>query len=309
MAIISKLNQDAGFYSQFFFMINHFIYAITNNLTYKIESSSWLFTYNLGWYDYFENISFTGANNNSNIIRSHDQTLGNFTLSEYKSAIKMVYKYNETIKNQIHNTKKTLDLINNKYDSIFIRRGDKMCGESKYIKGDEFVKKLLQINPYCKAIFLQTDDYNCFLEIREYLKNINSNINLMTICEEKMIGGVIVNNNNINGLNDLKNGTEAMKPHFKNREYISDVFEDLTKNTPVTLMTKEQKYNHTAKMIIGIDIVLNSELCICEFSSNVSRFIKLAHKDSNKVYNVLDIDEQLDWNITECPSYGEKWNH
>ena len=309
MAIISRLNQAAGFYSQFFFMINHFIYAITNNLTYKIESSSWLFTYNLGWSDYFENISFTGANNNSNIIRSHGQTLGNFTLFEYKSAIKMVYKYNETIKNQIHNTKKNLDLINNKYDSIFIRRGDKMCGESKYIKGDEFVKKLLQIKPHCKAIFLQTDDYNCFLEIREYLKSINSNIHLMTICEEKMIGGVIVNNNNINGLNDLKNGTEAMKPYFKNREYVSDVFEDLTKNTPVILMTKEQKYNHTAKMIIGIDIVLNSELCICEFSSNVSRFIKLAHKDSNKVYNVLDINEKFDWNITECPSFGEKWNH
>lgn len=309
MVVISKLNQSAGFYSQFFFMINHFIYAITNNLTYKIESSSWLFTYNLGWYDYFENISFTGTNNNSNIIRSHGQTLGNFTLSQYKSAIKMVYKYNETIKNKIHNTKKNLDLINNKYDSIFIRRGDKMCGESKYIKGDEFVKKLLQINPNCKAIFLQTDDYNCFLEIREYLKNINSNIDLMTICEEKMIGGVIVNNSNIKGLNDLKNGTEAMKPHFKNREYVSDVFEDLTKNTPVILMTKEQKYNHTEKMIIGIDIVLNSELCICEFSSNVSRFIKLAHKDSNKVYNVLDINEKFDWNITECPSFGEKWNH
>ena len=37
-------------------------------------------------------------------------------------------------------------------------------------------KTLLKINPHCKAIFLQTDDYNCFLEIREYLKNINSNI-------------------------------------------------------------------------------------------------------------------------------------
>jgi hypothetical protein len=309
MAIISKLNKNAGFYSQFFFMVNHFYYAITNNTSYEIESSSWLFTYNLGWCDYFENISFTGINNNSNIIRSHGQTLGNYKLSEYKSAIKMIYKYNETVKNKIHNTKKKLDLINNNYDSIFIRRGDKMCGESKYIKGGEFVKTLLKINPHCKAIFLQTDDYNCFLEIREYLKNINSNINLMTICEEQMIGGVIVNDHNINGLNDLKNGTEAMKPHFQNREYVSDVFDDLTKNIPVTLMTKEQKYNHTLKMIIGIDIVLNSELCICEFSSNVSRFIKLAHKDSNKVYNVLNINEKFDWNITECPSFGEKWNH
>lgn len=309
MAIITHLNKSAGFYSQFFFMVNHYYYAIKNNLTYKIESSDWLFTYNFGWHDYFENVCFIGKNNNSNISCSHGRILGNFTLSEYKNAIKMLYKYNETIKNLIHTEKAKLDLIDNKYDSIFIRRGDKMCGESKYIKGEEFVKKILQINPHCKAIFLQTDDYNCFLEIREYLKNMNSKIKLMTICEEQMIGGVIVNDNNINGLNDLKNGTEAMKPHFQNREYVSNVFNDLTKNIPVTLMTKEQKYNHTLKMIIGIDIVLNSELCICDFSSNVSRFIKLAHKDSNKVYNVLNINEKFDWNITECPSFGKKWNH
>ena len=104
MPVITALNKAAGFYSQFFFMVNHFIYAIKNNLTYQIESSSWLFSYNLGWYDYFENISFTGANNNPNIIRSHGRNLGKFTLSEYKSAIKTLYKYNETIKNQIHNT-------------------------------------------------------------------------------------------------------------------------------------------------------------------------------------------------------------
>lgn len=309
MPVITILNNNGGFYSQFFFMLNHFIYAIKNELPYIVESSSWLLSYNLGWNDYFEHIQVNGKKNCSNIIGSHGRILGDFTLLEYKHAIKILYRYNETINNKIFATKKSLDLINNNYDSIFIRRGDKLCGESKYIKGEEFVKKLLYINPDCKIIFLQTDDYNCYIEIDEYLKSINSNIQLLTICPEKMKGGVIVNHINISGLHDLKNGMECMKEHFHNREYVSNVLDDITKNIPVTLMTKQQKYDHTEQMIIGIDIILNSDRCICEFSSNVSRFIKLAHKDSDKVYNLLDIDEKLDWNITECPAYGDKWNH
>ena len=56
-------------------------------------------------------------------------------------------------------------------------------------------------------------------------------------------------------------------------------------------------------MIIGIDIVLNSNISICEYSSNVSRFIKLSHKNSNNVYDVLNQDKDIDWNKTKCPSF------
>ena len=76
---------------------------------------------------------------------------------------------------------------------------------------------------------------------------------------------------------------------------ISSVVSQLKKTTQ---MTKEQKYNHTAKMIIGIDIVLNSELCICEFSSNVSRFIKLAHKDKKK-YKIINSNRDIRNNESE----------
>ena len=57
-----------------------------------------------------------------------------------------------------------------------------------------------------------------------------------------------------------------MIPHFHNRDYVKTVFDSLKENIPVTLMSKEQIYNHTLQMIIGIDFVLNSERCICEFS-------------------------------------------
>ena len=307
MVVITILNKDAGFFSQFFFMVNHFIYARSNNITYKIDGTQWLFNYSLGWGDYFENIPEINVNKINDIKCSHGHILGNFTLSCYKQGISMLYKYNQHTKDEIYKTINRLNLINKEYDSIFIRRGDKMCGESYYIGGENYVKKILQINPDCKTIFLQTDDYNCYLEIKSYIINENLDINVITICNEKMKGGVIVNHINLNGLNDLKNGTKEMTPHFHNREYVSNVFDDLKKNVPVSLMTKEQIYDHTLHMIIGIDIVLNSERCVCDFSSNVSRFIKLAHKDSSKVFNVLDINKQFDWNITECPAFGDEW--
>ena len=307
MSVITILNKSAGFFSQFFFMANHFIYAIKNNLVHKIDGSGWLFNYNLGWYDYFENIIFRDNNSKNNIVSSHGHVLGHFTLSDYKEAIKILYKYNQNIKDEIDKTKKKLDLIGKEYDSIFIRRGDKMCGESYYINGEEYVKELLKINPECKILFLQTDDYNCYLEISEYINNNNLDINIITLCDEKMKGGVIVNDINLSGLNDLKNGTKEMIPHFHNRDYVKTVFDSLKENIPVTLMSNEQIYNHTLQMIIGIDFVLNSERCICEFSSNVSRFIKLAHKDSSKVYHILDINKQINWDITECPAFGDEW--
>ena len=46
-----------------FFMLNHYIYAIKTQVIYIVESSSWLFTYNLDWNDYFENIQVNGKYN------------------------------------------------------------------------------------------------------------------------------------------------------------------------------------------------------------------------------------------------------
>ena len=87
-------------------MANHFIYAIKNNLVHKIDGSGWLFNYNLGWYDYFENIIFRDNNSKNNIVSSHGHVLGHFTLSDYKEAIKILYKYNQNIKDEIDKTKK-----------------------------------------------------------------------------------------------------------------------------------------------------------------------------------------------------------
>jgi hypothetical protein len=55
-------------------------------------------------------------------------------------------------------------------------------------------------------------------------------------------------------------------------------------------------------MLIGIDIVLNSKICVLDYESNVSRFIKLAHSNPN---NVFDINKKvISLNTILFPAYG-----
>jgi len=69
--VVTILNKDAGFFSQFFFMVNHFIYARSNNITHKIDGSQWLFNCSLGWGDYFENIPEINVSKINDIKCSH----------------------------------------------------------------------------------------------------------------------------------------------------------------------------------------------------------------------------------------------
>ena len=54
--IISILDKTSGFFSMFFFTINHYIYCIKNNINFKLDTSNWLFKFEKGWEDYFESI-------------------------------------------------------------------------------------------------------------------------------------------------------------------------------------------------------------------------------------------------------------
>jgi hypothetical protein len=95
----------------------------------------------------------------------------------------------------------------------------------------------------------------------------------------------------------------AVKEHSLNKEYILSVIENLRNFTPIDKLDNDQVYEHTIEMIVGIDIVLNSNISICDFSSNVSRFIKLAHNNSKNVYDVTNEENDIDWSKTRCPAF------
>jgi hypothetical protein len=296
-SIVFNFSDSVGFYSNLFFLINNYIYCKKNNLNFKINDSKWLFKKDKGWEDYFLNINLNNDKPNNNIqIKTHLNISEEYPIYEYKNILSDFYKYNENTIMEINNTKTKLELKNGEYDSIFIRRGDKLSAESKYIDTKEYFDYLLKINPNCKKIFLQTDDYNCFLDLKKLVEN--KNINVYTLCEENSFGTIVntsEKNKFMNSSNDSKN---------KNYEYMSKINNKISNTKTVSEMNSDERYKHTITMIVGVDLLINSNICVLDYQSNVSRFVKLAHNNINNVYDIISKTNNIDLNKKVCPAYS-----
>jgi hypothetical protein len=296
--IVSNLtnNTGCGFYSQLFFTLNHYIYCKSNNINFRINSDTWLFLYKNGWSDYFNNIELNFYE--SNIIKNYKtkDILGKYTVQNYIDAIHDIYNYNENTITKINKIKTYFNLIDNQYDSIFIRRGDKLVKESKYYPEELYLKLLLQKNPNCSIIFLQTDDYNSYLNLQKYINDNNLSIKLYTICNKNSYG-TIVNNNE-------KHKLENDHLNTRNSEYISTIINQLKDTKTVVDMDNNEKFSHTLDLLIGVDILLHSNLCITDYQSNVARFIKLAHNNPNNVFDIINPNTKLDNNKVIMPAHS-----
>jgi len=297
--IITLLLKNQGFYSILFFVLNHYLYCRKNKLNYKMNTDNWLFKSVNGWTDYFKNVELNYETDTSTDVQYYDQRntiLDNFTLNEYRTAIKEMYLYNEITQKKIQEIKEKYNLLNN-YSSIFIRRGDKLADESNYYHAKEYIDLLLQKEPNCKRIFLQTDDYNSVIEARQYITMNNLNIEIITICNENTKGMVIVQNPHQTLYNIYNNNY-----YSKNKNYLVDNKKSIESFKPVYQMNSDELYNHTLEMLIGIDIVLYSNTCVLDYESNISRFIKISHSNPN---NVFDINKQyIDFENIVFPAYG-----
>ena len=298
--ITSVLDKSAGFYSILFFTINHYIYCKQNNISFTLDSCDWLFKSNEGWNDYFEPIDFVGGENNTeNRTVKHNELLGNYDMWEYQRTIRNhFYLYNDILSKRIAETKRTLGLVEGEYDAIFIRRGDKLCCETSFLETDKYVNLLLEKNPQCKTIFLQTDDYNCFLDIEKYIKDRELDIQVITLCHPDVRGMVVFDK-----VLNVETDNCVIRDKKMNCEYFEKVFPDLKKFTPVDKMDSAAIYEHTIEMLVGVDIVLHSKFCILDNQSNVARFISIAHNDHMKLFDVRYPGENIQMYWTMCPAY------
>lgn len=299
--ITSVLDKSAGFYSVLFFTINHYIHCKKNNKTFKLDDSNWLFKSVNGWTDYFKTIDFEGGNDTHEEpqVLKHNQLAGNFLMWDYQDIIRNhLYLYNDEVAREIREKKTELGLVHGEYDAIFIRRGDKLCCESKFIDTNQYVELLLRKNPNCCTIFVQTDDYNVFLDVEKYVKTHNLNIRVVTMCDPNTRGMVIFDKVLSVELNNV-----VIRGNQMNQQYFETIYDDLKKFTPVEKMNSEQIYRHTVDMLIGVDIVLHSKYCILDNQSNVSRFISVAHNDYTKLFDVRYPNENINMGWSMCPAY------
>jgi len=323
--IVSVLDKVAGFYSILFFTINHYMACKKNKGSFKIDSSEWLFKSVNGWTDYFRSIDFMGDADSEEYILTDDEArlieispikrelkdgiitvrtghnalIDNFNMHEYKRTIHNdFYLYNDAVQKEIDDTKERLGLLPGEYDTIFIRRGDKLFCESQYYDTEKYVALLLQKHPECTTIFLQTDDYNCFLDIEKYIHDNDLSIKVITLCDPKSTGVVVFERDfNVDVHNCKIGGNQS------NIQYVEKIAENLHQTKPVNKMNSEEIYRHTVDMLVGVDICLYSKYCILDNQSNVARFISIAHNDHTKLFDVRYPDENIVMGWTMCPAY------
>lgn len=290
--IISHLHESHGFFSCFHFMLNHIVYCKKNGINFDIQSDKWLYKYKDGWTDYFEPYSLR-FNNMMQIIPmniGHPQIIEKYLIKDYKEVIPEVYRYNTKTANSIYTTKKSLGLLDQEYDSIYIRRGDKLKDESKYYKGDTYIEILIEKNPGTKVVFVQTDDYTSIEEIQAYIDTKSLNITIKTTCKPEQ-RGMVVENVYLNMRSVIKENISYVKSQG---DYKNKTIED---------MSPDEKYEHMIEILTGVDILANSNICVTDYQSNVARFVKLFHKHSENVYDIRAPNTDIDYN-----GYGECQN-
>ena len=113
--IVSYLKNGAGFYSEFFFMINHYLYSKKNNLKFILNTDYWLFKSIKGWEDYFEPLkNHTLQYGDIPKEYSFGKIIEYYSIEEYKNAIKDVYILNTNTKNKIMEIKYEFGLVDGK---------------------------------------------------------------------------------------------------------------------------------------------------------------------------------------------------
>lgn len=293
--IISELNRRSGFYSQFFFTINHYIRAIKNNQGFSLISSNWLFKYREGWTDYFEPIK-TNFPEDTQVTEwaCHGYSLAGYKISDYRAVIPDIYRYNNTIQAAIIAAQRNFGLIPNEYGAIFIRRGDKLVHESNYTHASKYLQKLLNLYPTMEILYVQTDDYNSILELEEYIREHSLNISVLTSCPKDCRGIIIFPAH--------KNSLLLGSVLDGNKEYLNKcAFQNVR---PVTEMNPEEVYEHTKRMLIGLELVMQARCVVTDYESNVSRFIKL-RMEHDKVHSVLEKEEnEPDYDKIVNPACG-----
>jgi hypothetical protein len=294
--LATNMGGESGFYSQILCNIRHWLYAKKHGLNFKMTTNNWHYTLDKGWEDYFENLDSNRGRPTNKIMRPGIfDILEKYPIKDYVDVIPQFYRPNSKMLTAIKSKKEELGLVDGvQYGAIYIRRGDKLINEIELVHSSEFLKKLLEIYPACDTVFLQTDDYTCFQELEKYIKENNLQIRLLTLCPNTSFGA-ISNGYWMDRLNEnIKNNPDS---------YLQNVKEKLSKS--VAEMTAEEKMAHTLELMASVEICCNAQYVVCDYRSNVARFIKCAHKiDVFRVFDVNDSDKIFSLENKSCPCFS-----
>lgn len=294
--LIFKLQkQDGGFFCQVWQLLCFHVISKKANIDLYIDDSEWLFKNKNGWLDYFcesslKNIKDSTGMRESLIQYVDDVIRHSFTLQDYKNSCIEILKPNSILEERIKNTMMKYKLSENNFASIFIRRGDKLYGESNLVITQKYIDALK--GKSINKIFLQTDDYTCYRDFKdsEYIKQ--KRIEVFTTCPEDKLGAFVFNYAPYMGSRTDKDTDK----------YLKDIGKVHTQKSIKDYSSEEMK-EHIEEMLCGLFICLKGKYLITDYQSNTSRFLALMFNKDN-IISVLDeklpdIDKPV-----MCPAHG-----
>jgi hypothetical protein len=320
MSIILEYIRTKGYGGGICYSINaivgHYLIAKKNNLHFYLDDRAWPFQNEEGWCDYFDSVitwNHSIKEDTKYIIKSTEFDINYnspyfifskencFTLQEYRDAYKYIAHLNTLMIEKMNDILKKHNLIPGEYDSIMIRRGDKMLSESLYIDTEKYLNQLIEKDT--KTIFLQTDDYDCFIELSNIIKEkYNNSIRLVTTCPEwkkGQITAVGVKSQIIEKIIESNFDNTIMR-NLKNLECC---YKLVCANNKTT-----EEYNpiemkeHIEEVLIGLEICTLSRYISSELQSNVTRYLYCKHHNIDnflalEMPSVCEFENSINGNI------------
>ena len=284
-----------GFFSDAFRLLENYMICKQQGVKLYLNSAEWTFAHTLGWSDYFTTMTEKPESPMPEIaIDREDIRL--FTVAEYKQAIKELFDFQPHLLEKARNLQKELGL--DKYIAVFIRRGDKLLGESLFIHMQFYAQRALEKNP--STIFVQTDDYRAFLEFKYIIHAINNTIRVLTTCPETKFGMFFTPL-------DIQEARPAFYLHNNITYKFSNNIEYLSTNLPQKPLvdyTNAEMREHVEEMLVGIIVCQGANYIVLDHMSNVSRFIHFSHpRGKDAILAIEDMDIHIVDNVPLIPKY------
>jgi len=260
-----------GFYSDAFRMLTNYMICKKYSIPFYLDSKEWTFAHEKGWHDYFTSLQESQSPGNIPEIKYEKSDDKSFTVADYKQAMKEVFVY----KPYLHElaSKVHTDLgLGDAYTAVFIRRGDKLIGESVYIPTEAYVHLILKAN--LDTVFVQTDDYRCVEELRTLLHKTRPTMRIVSTCPPTKHGHFACPSESVEvRLTEYAgpNGTKVV--YRQNVEYL----EKTTKQKSLMEFTKEEVKAHVEEMLVGMILCQKSTFLVLDNTSNVGRYLHFTH--------------------------------
>jgi hypothetical protein len=272
LGIVYGLNAGGGFFSTFFFLCKAYLTARSLRIPFYVDNVSWPYTFEKGWHDYMRTIEVVPKFSPMYFRRVTHNTQSKepeFRLIDYQAACHELFKLRADLMDRVRSI---LHDMNGNFIAVFVRRGDKLNEEAKYIS----VKDILNTIPHTEdtRFFVQTDDYTVVEEFRE-------------LHNPKLV---------VSKVPEYKRGQYLTRQHWNmdngKNPHIHQII-------PILEQPKTQIKQETEEMLIGLSVCYMAPQCWTDSTSNVGRFLKLMSPGTVHFYPE---DVSVNMEQVHCPA-------